>query len=819
MTVSSAKDSINRFIEKKFSSDIRARFRLDAVEGTYRDFPEGLAGELKDILVNQGITSFYEHQSLAFDLVSAGKDTLIASSTASGKTMSFFVPILNEYLAAAQPFSVLLLYPTKALSRDQENTFAKLMDVVRKRGRLGTYDGDTPRDERERLQRSSDFIITNPDMLHSGILPNHNRNWRFFLSRLRYIVVDEVHIYRGAFGSHVSNVFRRLLRVCRIHGSEPAFVCSSATIGNPAAHSEALFMRPFSVIDRDAAPRPPRDFYFINPPLVTGEGMAPVRKGPASISIPLLVEAATRRVRTICFCRARQEAERLCRAVTDGRPELAALVKPYRGGLLPSERRALEKDLLTGRLSVVISTNALELGIDIGDLDLCVLSGYPGTVASFRQQAGRVGRKNRPATVVFIGKDGPIDQYLIHHHTFITKAPVEQAFLNADNPYILLQHLPCAAQEHPLRPQEELFPGPIYGDALSVLRGEKIVVPYHESFRYALNEIPSRGVNLRGMTDYNVEIYCGTEVVGELDPIGAMGTVYKDAIYHHLGKKYMSLNLDMEQKLCEIAPVDVDYYTEAVWESKVELVDREREEELNEAKLAFGLMDVSKQPKLYKKIMERTYENIGYGPITLPPFRYQTTGFNMLPPVRWVKAMEEADRRYISAAHFGLSYILRHAATFFCMADLKDLETDISLTETAPGEWRSALYLYDAIDGGVGYAENIFDRIAECLALCSEILQSCKCGTGCPGCVPPLPPGVDDRELEEFLIETNASTECTRSLLVALIEGVIRMPVIKKVRHPVHREPAPPDDPERAMAVQRLNRAATILKTKRERVH
>ncbi|MFN8710139.1 MAG: DEAD/DEAH box helicase, partial [Planctomyces sp.] len=355
-----------------------------------------------------------------------------------------------------------------------------------------------------------------------------------------------VHTYRGAFGSHVANVLRRLVRVCEMHGSRPVFVCSSATIANPGEHVEALFQRPFHVIHRDGAPRPARDLYLMNPPVVQSHGHASYRKGPSSISIPLIREATKQGIRTICFCRARQQVERLCRAVTDGHPQLLDKVKPYRGGLLPNERRKLERDLATGRVTTIISTNALELGIDIGDLDLCILSGHPGSMASFWQQAGRVGRRGSRAVIVYAARDTPIDQYFVNHPEFVQAAPIERAWLNANNPYILLQHLPCAAHEHPLRSEEPHFPEPSYSAAVEVLRADDTLKEYHGNLRYALRDYPARGVNLRGMTDYNIEIYCGTEVIGELDPIGARGTLYRDAIYQHLGRRYMSMELDLE---------------------------------------------------------------------------------------------------------------------------------------------------------------------------------------------------------------------------------------------------------------------------------
>ncbi|MBU2512799.1 DEAD/DEAH box helicase [bacterium] len=813
-------NKLTYYINSTFKDNIKSRISIEKSEGEYSDFPEGLRPELVSALEKQGIHNLYDHQSSAFQSITNNLDTLLVSHTASGKTLSFFLPILNEYINTENPFSVLLLYPTKALSRDQENTFGSLMSVVEKSGRLGTFDGDTPQDERTRIQRSSDFIITNPDMLHGGILPNHNRRWKDFLSRLRYIVIDEVHIYRGAFGSHVANVFRRLLRVCEIHGSKPCFICSSATVGNPGDHVKALFRREFNLIEKDSAPKPARTIYFLNPSLAQSAGHALYRKGTASISIPLIREAVKQKVRTICFCKSRQEVERLHRAVTDGFPSLKSLVKPYRGGLLPNERRELERDLAKGKIIGIITTNALELGIDIGDLQLCILSGHPGTLASFWQQSGRVGRKDKSSTVVFIGKDTPIDQFLVHHSDFITKTPVEQALLNADNPYILLQHLPCMAHEHPLRNEEKGFDTMVYEEAVQILKENKTIVPYRDTFRYSLQDYPARGVNLRGMTDYNVEIYCGSIVIGELDPIGARGELHKDAIYQHLGKKYMSLELDLEKKLCRVEEVNVDYYTQAHWEGRVELTETEERKEIHEALFDFGYIHYNKQPKLYKKIRERTYENIGYGPITLPPFEYDTTGLCMLPPRSWVTEMEAIDKRYIGAALYGLSYLLRHTSPVFCMADTKDIETDVSMIEADDQIWKSALYVFDSIEGGVGYSEKIFEKIELCLQLCLDVITSCDCISGCPACVPPLPPGVTNEDLENLLIESNASVACTTSLLSMLLNGEVKNPSVETIQTKLHDAfELTKEDTERMDIKHKLGRAANILQKKRERIH
>ncbi len=815
-------DSLAALLETRFESCIEAHVELPPEAGSFAPFPAGLSAPLADVLRSRGIDRLYAHQAEAFEAISAGRDTLLISRTASGKTLGFLLPLLSAYREAPAPFSTLLLYPTKALSRDQEGTLGALLQAGFDRRRLGTFDGDTPRDDRRRLQSSADFVISNPDMLHAGILPNHQRGWKSFLARLRYIVVDEVHAYRGAFGSHVANVFRRLLRVCEMHGSRPLFIGCSATVGNPGELAQALFQRPVRVISRDGAPRPGRDLYFVNPPTRPDAAGALVRRGPAAVTAPLLRAAVEQGVRTICFCRSRQAVERLHRAVVERLdPSLRSRIKPYRGGLLPNERRALERALAAGDLTAVISTNALELGIDIGDLELCLLSGHPGTIAGLWQQAGRVGRGSRRSVVVFVAGDTPIDQYLVHHPEYVTGTPVEQAWLNPDNPYILLQHLPCAAYEHPLRASEPLYTGMAYPLALPILKDDATLAPYRGCLRYARTDYPARGVNLRGMTDYNVDIHCGTEVIGEIDPIGARGELYKDAIYQHLGRRYLSMELDLEKKLCRVEPVQVDYYTEAVWESRVEMTEQELERPLADAVLRFGAVHVNRQPKLYKKIRERTFENIGYGPITLPPFEYDTMGLTLTPPRAWKQACAERDPRWIGAAFFGLRHLLGQLAPGVCMADRRDLETDVALYDESDEVWRDALYLYDAHQGGVGYAEKLFERFEETAVRCRAVLDECTCDCGCPSCVPPLPPGVENAELEAFLVESNGAVACTRSLLTALVEaGRVELPVLREVRHrrTAAVEPPPPDL-ERERLANRLGRAARNLRAARERTH
>ncbi|MFA6816094.1 MAG: DEAD/DEAH box helicase [Lentisphaeria bacterium] len=814
--------TLQQYLENNFAQNITGKIELPPVPGQYTPIPETLASTLKKSLESKGIVKLYAHQRQAFEAISQKKDTLIVSRTASGKTLAFLLPILNEYLNEKTGFSVLFLYPTKALSRDQENTLISMLKAAGRPKNLGVYDGDTSSEDRQRLQRSADFIITNPDMLHAGILPNHQRNWNTFLSRLRYIVIDEVHTYRGSFGSHVANVLRRLLRICALHNSTPSFICCSATIGNPLTHVNALCRRDFQLIDQDTSPHPPRTLYCANPSLIRKDGIPLYRKGTASLAIPLIRKATELGIRTICFCHGRQEVERLTHAATDRcPPQIAAAIKPYRGGLLPTERRKLERDLFHNKINTIITTNALELGIDIGDLELCIICGHPGSIASFWQQAGRVGRQGKHAVIVFLAKDSSIDQYLVNHPNYLVGAPIEQAWLNADNPYILLQHLPCAAYEHPLSLTDSEFPTTTLQIAAKILQENGTLKPWRDCLRFALSDYPARGVNLRGMTDYNIDIYCGTEIIGEIDPIGARGTLYKDAIYQHLGKRYMSLDLDLDKKLCRVEEVHVDYFTEASWENRIELTDTESQKQLHGATLQFGAIHVNKQPKLYKKIRERSFENIGYGPITLPAFEYDTMGFAIHVPEDWQQACDAQDKRWLGAALYGLSYLLKHTTPALCMADISDIDTDSSLIYKEKERWKNALYLFDTHEGGVGYAEKIYEMLPTALELCQTILQECPCKWCCPACVPPLPPGViDSPDLVELLLVSNASTRCTQSLLTALITGRIEMPVITTLEqlspHPVQ---APDEDQKLLKLNNRLQHAADILKKKREKLH
>lgn len=812
-------EDLENWIDARLAPQIKGKMHLRATSATYAHLPEVLHPLLQEALAEQGITQLYQHQATAFQYISEKQNTIIASRTSSGKTLSFLLPILNDYLSCTERFSVLLLYPTKALSRDQENSLSRLLCKVVQEKRIGTFDGDTPREERAKLEQAGDFILTNPDMLHSGILPNHHRRWKSFLARLKYIVVDEVHTYRGAFGSHVANVFLRLQRICELNNSRPIYIASSATIGNPTVFAEALFNQQFTLVEGNDAPQPPRLLYALNPELFTTASGTQVRKGPSSTAIPLIREAMQKGVRTIVFCRARQEVERLYRAITEHYPELASLIQPYRGGLLPHERRQLENRLFTGKLLGIITTSALELGIDIGDLDLCIQLGYPGSVSSFWQRAGRVGRRGQRAIIAFIAREAPIDQYIIHHSDFITNTSIEKAWLSSHNPYILLQHLPCAANEIPITNTDAHYPLQTLQAAIGVLVKQKTLAPIQNHYHYTLPDYPTRGVHLRGMSHTNIDILCNDEVIGEIDPIGARGTLYKDAIYQHLGRKYISLDLDLDQKICRVAPIGANYFTEAVWEHDTSLTQEVATHTTFANHWIYGFIHVKTQPKLYKKIRERSYENVGYGPITLAPFEYNTMGFCLLPSAEYKTWLQSQNKFFFQSALLGLAHILRKIAPAWCLAASGDIQSDLANC-TWNSEVHSALYLYDTIEGGVGYAEKIYEAIHECLLMCHHVIESCDCQCGCPACIPSLPEGVEAEEHIAFLSESNAATECTKSLLLYLLYGKQVSPLVKKFLHALPQDvDSFSPDPEAEMLAQKLSLAEKSLSQKRQHLH
>ncbi|HEY7728798.1 MAG TPA: DEAD/DEAH box helicase [Candidatus Eisenbacteria bacterium] len=702
----------------------------------FRDLAGPLPEALQALLGAQGIERLYEHQARAIDLARAGKHVAVATGTASGKSLAYHLPILERLLL--EPGAVALyIFPTKALAQDQLRGLHRFAEDSPELGRIlvaGTYDGDTPGHTRRRLREKANAILTNPDMLHQGILPYHAR-WARVLSNLRYVVVDEMHTYRGIFGSHVGNVLRRLRRLARHYGSEPQFLLSSATIRNPGELAALLLGDEASVVDEDGSPRGPRLFAFWNP-LYRGPD-SPDRRSASIEAERILVALLRRGVQTIVFTKARVVAELIYRYARERlereKEGLADAIAPYRGGYLPEERRAIERRLFEGELRGVIATNALELGIDVGSLDAAVLVGFPNTIASTWQQAGRAGRRLDPALTVVVGYDDPMDQYLMRHpHYFFAQSP-ENAVLDPANPYVLAAQLACAAYELPLSGEDEA----IFGEgapAIASMMEEEGELKSLDGLRYwSSAEYPAGRVNLRTISDDTYTILDAKNqnaVLGTVDSISAPELVYPEAIYLHEGDTYFVRELDLKQKIAYVEAREVDYYTQPVLDTRLKLTETLESKRLGEESVGLGHAEVSWATVAMKKIRFRSLDAIGYHPLDLPRQSLDTVTY-------WIQPCE-ATRAHVRIAGLnpregmaGLRNLLITLLPLYAMCDRPDVGGVLDSSNLR----EAAVFLYDRYPGGIGYAERGYELAGELLRAALRLAEDCPCETGCPSCV------------------------------------------------------------------------------------
>jgi DEAD/DEAH box helicase domain-containing protein len=710
--------------------------RLPEREAVYGDLAVPLPEALRQVLAAQEIDRLYSHQARAVDLAREGRHVVIATGTASGKSLAYHLPILERLLL--EPGAVALyLFPTKALAQDQLRGLTRMAESSGSLRRVvvaGTYDGDTPGGARRRLREQANAILTNPDMLHQGILPYHSR-WSRVFSNLRYVVVDEVHTYRGIFGSHVSNVLRRLRRVARHYGSNPQFLLSSATIRNPGELSELLVGDRVEVVSEDGAPRGPKLFAFWNPKHGT-----PDTPGRTSASIEaerILVSLMRRGVQSIVFTKSRVAAELIYRYTREqlarDKDGLAERLSPYRGGYLPEERRSIERRLFEGELRGVISTNALELGIDVGSLDAAVLVGFPNTIASTWQQAGRAGRSRAPALAVVVGYDDPIDQYLMRHPEYFFRQTPESAVLDPENPYVLASHLACAAYELPLTPEDELLFGPRAPRIAELLEDEGAMKSLDGTRYWSSSDYPAGKVNLRTIGDDTFTIVDAKRqnaVIATVDSISAPELVYPEAIYLHEGDTYFVRELDLQQKIAYVEGREVDYYTQPVLDTRLRLLERREVRRWDGAEVGLGTADVSWATVAFKKIRFRSLDAIGYHPLDLPRQNLETMSV-------WFRP-EEAPRAEVRFAGLnpyeamsGLRNLLITLLPLHVMCDRPDLGGIVDSSNL--GE--SAIFLYDRYPGGLGYAERGYGLMEELLAAALRMVEECPCEMGCPSCV------------------------------------------------------------------------------------
>ena len=719
-------------------------------DASYAELDEPLGSSLQDCLNEHGLLPLYTHQAEAVNNVLQGKNVMVSTSSASGKTLCYNTPVLETILT--EPGScALYLFPTKALAQDQLRGLQELFcPNLLKVDEFATFDGDTPRAERAGIRKRARIILTNPDMLHIGILPNH-QSWSRLLRHLKYVVVDEAHVYRGIFGSHVAGVLRRLRRLCNLYGSTPQFICCSATLANPGEHAERLAGIPFTVVDNDGSPHGKKDFVFWNPPII--DEAKSVRRSANSEATNLFTELVSHRIRTLTFARTRRLTELIYtysrRKLEEARTALAKKIKPYRAGYLPQERRQIEQELFSGQLLGVVATTALELGIDIGDLEATVLTGYPGSIASTWQQAGRSGRGRDDSLSFLIGLDNPLDQYFMRHPDFFFQKIVENALVNPSNPYILRAHLLCAAWEMPLESDEEK----IFGSASNQERAElerKGLLKERNGRWYLPPAIayPAQGINIRSTTWENFAIIdTSTDSLLEtIEASVAFFQVHPGAIYLHQGESYLVTELDLANRTAYVEPTTATYYTQARDLTDLHIIKTIRRKSHAGTKVYLGEVEVTTTVVGFRKKAQFTEEVISEEPLDLPPQHFPTVALWFDLPAKAIARLVKAQLDFAGGLHAA-----EHAAIailpLFALCDRNDIG-GVS-TPTHPDTGKAQIFIYDAYPGGIGIAEKGFDLIAELWQATLKAITECPCQEGCPSCIQSPKCGNNNKPLDK----------------------------------------------------------------------
>ncbi|KYO67783.1 DEAD/DEAH box helicase [Thermovenabulum gondwanense] len=706
---------------------------IPAKEGEYFPFPEQIDGKLIRALVEKGIKNLYSHQRKAIDEVLKGNNAVVVTPTASGKTLCYNIPVINEILKNNDS-RALYLFPTKALSQDQVSELLELIEGVGENIKTFTYDGDTPQDARVLIRRDGHIVVTNPDMLHTGILPHHTK-WIKLFSNLKYVVIDELHTYRGVFGSHTANVIRRLKRICKFYGSNPIFILCSATISNPGDLAEKLIEEKVTVIDKSGAPTGEKNIIFYNPPVVNRQ--LGIRKSSIIEAKNLALEFLKKDVKTIVFAKSRLAVELILTYIREGlkeNPIFKSSVKGYRGGYLPKERREIEKGLREGDIKGVVSTNALELGIDIGSLDSSIINGYPGTIASTWQQMGRAGRKTSLSCSILIASSNPLDQYIINHPDYFFEAPPEAGLINPDNIYILVSHIKCAAFELPFEEGENF--GSVYVEEyLKFLEDEGILRHVDKRWYWMSEAFPAEEVSLRSASMENFVVIDTTNytprVIGEVDRASAPMLIHEEAIYIHDGQQYQVEKLDYEEKKAFVKKVDVDYYTDASVSTNIKVLDILKQDFINSvSKKYFGEVLVTTMATMFKKIKLFTHENVGAGPIKLPPEEMHTTAFF------FTFEHKKLEPEKLQQGLLGLCNVLVNIAPLYLMCDPKDIRGVVEIKSAFTKQ--PTIYIFDNYPGGVGFAEKLYEIDRVLLKAAMQAILECTCDDGCPSCVGPV---------------------------------------------------------------------------------
>ncbi len=694
-------------------------------------YPEGLDPSLVAALQRRGVNRLYTHQAQAIDLIRQGRDIAVVTPTASGKTICYNVPVLDA-IAKDDSVRALYVFPTKALSQDQ---VAELLEVISAAGKdikTFTYDGDTPQSARRTIRQAGHIVVTNPDMLHTAILPHHTK-WVKLFENLKYIVLDEIHQYRGVFGSHFANVLRRLERVTRFYGSEHQFICCSATIANPGELASLLTGRKVDVIDRNGAPRGAKHFIFYNPPVVNPQlGM---RKSSLLEAERIAEKFLRKDVQTIVFANSRVKTELLVTYLKSAlhRKDLKdhGEVRGYRGGYLPGQRRQIERDLRAGKVRAVVSTEALELGIDVGQLDACVMAGYPGTIASTWQRAGRAGRRSGESAAVLVASSNPLDQYIVSHPDYFFSGSPEHALINPNNLHILLSHIKCAAFELPFE-DDERFGVEDTAYVLRALEEEHLLHHSGGRWHWSTEDFPAEDISLRSASAENFVVVDQTgepRVIAEVDRVSAPMLIHEEAIYIHESQQYHVDRLDYEEKKAYVHKVNVDYYTDANLAVTMRVLDVLAERTGSPFTKGYGEVLATAMVTLFKKVKLWTHENVGAGRVHLPEEQMHTSGCWLAFDDRVTTGL---DHDQVQSALSGVANLLANIAPVYLMSDPRDLRV-VPQTK-APFTDLPTVYLYDSYPGGIGLSEKLYDILETVLGACLEHVSSCPCENGCPSC-------------------------------------------------------------------------------------
>ncbi|MDZ7722404.1 MAG: DEAD/DEAH box helicase [candidate division KSB1 bacterium] len=750
--------------DRDFTDHVTQWKTIPAQAASYSEFPKHLDAALIDTLKERGINKLYTHQATAIQSVFQGKNLVIVTPTASGKTLCYNLPVLQSILETHES-RALYLFPTKALSQDQLTELHEILHAVNRDIDFSiksyTFDGDTPVSARKAIKSSGHIVVTNPDMLHTGILPHHTQ-WIKLFENLKYIVIDEIHHYRGLFGSHLANVVRRLKRICMFYGSQPTFICCSATIANPRQLCEKITGETMTLVDNNGAPRGEKHFILYNPPMVNRE--LGIRRSYVKESTRIASRFLTNNHQTIVFARSRMNVEIMLTYLKEAMRKShqnPGKVKGYRGGYLPLERRSIEQGLRSKEIIGVISTNALELGIDIGQLQVSIIAGYPGTIASTLQQSGRAGRGSETALSIIVSSSSPLDQYIANNPTWFFENSPEAGIVDPDNLVILLSHIKCAAFELPFSQSEQ------YGihfngenglsstpDILEYLEEKHIIHFSGEKWHWMAETYPAESVSLRSAAQENVVIVDRTRkerVIGEIDLFAAQLMVHDEAIYLHGGEQYYVDKLDWQRRKAYTHQVKVDHYTDAQLKTNLRVLDVSEQNQQETHLAAYGEVVVTSVATMYKKIKFNTHENIGWGKIHLPEIEIHTQSF-------WYSFPEDIhdhlgiDKQSLADGLKGVTNVMRNIIPIFIMGDRRDFDSLPMVRSPLSGQ--PSFFIWEHYPGGVGYSKKIYSIYPDIANAAKSHITQCGCESGCPSCVGPvLQVGEQGKTIAGILLE------------------------------------------------------------------